>query len=73
MQVAQYTFQSPSTSQVQIGRLDPSSRQEEDTSSKTSQQSISPAKTAGEIMTGNSIEVSAVTPTVNTRLLDIYA
>ncbi len=29
MNVAQYTFQSPSTSQVQVGRLDPSSVKEE--------------------------------------------
>ena len=29
MQVAQYTFQSPSTSQVQVGKLDPSSVKEE--------------------------------------------
>ena len=29
MNVAQYTFQSPSTSSVQVGRLDPSSVKEE--------------------------------------------
>lgn len=72
MQVAQYTFQSPSASQVQIGKLDPSSK-EEDTASKTSEKSISPAKTAGEIMTGQPLESATVTSNVNARLLDVYA
>ncbi len=72
MEVAQYLFQSPSTSSVQIGKLDPSSK--EDTSTKIPTQSTSPAKTAGEIMTGKSTEVSVVTPTVQSnRLLDVYA
>ena len=74
MQVAQYTFQSPSTSSVQVGKLDPSSVEEEKQSSKAPQESIAPAKTAGEIMSGKSIEVAPVTPTVTSPYnLDIYA
>ena len=34
MNVAQYTFQSPSTSPVQVGKLDPGSVKEEAVSSK---------------------------------------
>lgn len=72
MQVAQYLFQSPSTSQVQIGRLDPSTK--EDTSTNTQQQSAVPAKTAAEIMTGKSVETPEITPKVNpNQLLDVYA
>ena len=73
MQVAQYLFQSPSTSPVQVGKLDPSSK-EETVSAKVEQGVPVQAKTAGEIMTGKSVEIPVVTPRVQTdRLLDVYA
>lgn len=78
MQIAQYLYQSPSTSSVQVGRLDPSSK--EDTTNNTStssqaQQTSVKAKTAGEILSGNtSNTVENVSPTVNSnQLLDVYA
>ncbi len=72
MNVAQYTFQSPSANQVQIGKLDPSSVKEETTSAP--QQTSVQAKTAGEILTADTSSAIQITPTVNeNRLLDIYA
>lgn len=64
MNVTQYTFQSPSTSQVQVGRLDPSSVEKE--KPKETQNNVEP------------ITVSAPQPIeeylpTGTNLLDIYA
>ena len=70
MNVAQYTFQSPSTSQVQVGRIDPSSVKEEKSQS-------APANTNAIQNEANSFaatQVQEVIPTVDTsRLLDVYA
>jgi|FLOH01.1.fsa_nt_gi hypothetical protein len=66
MQVAQYTFQSPYSSQVQIGRPDTSVKQEQSApnTNQTQQKAESFAAT----------QVKEVTPTVNTnQLLDVYA
>jgi len=66
MQVAQYTFQSPYSSQVQIGRPDTSVKQEQSApnTNDTQQKAESFAAT----------QVKEVTPTVNTnQLLDVYA
>ena len=60
MQVAQYTFQSPSTSQVQVGRLDPSSVKAEKTSSLPS-------------AVTNPTQTQVVKPTVSTNSIDVYA
>lgn len=69
MQVSQYLFQSPSTSPVQVGKLDPSSK-EESASNKTSEQVAAPKQ---ELAT-NPLPIQEVTPKVNTdRLLDTYA
>jgi len=60
MNVAQYTFQSPSSSQVQVGRLDPSSVKEE--------------KTQEESNSSTSAKTNEVNPALESqRLLDIYA
>lgn len=79
MEVAQYLFQSPSSSSVQVGRLDPSSKQEE-SSSKTSENTAAQeapvqVKTAAEIITGTSANtVENISPTVSSKqLLDVYA
>ena len=73
MQVAQYTFQSPSSSQVQIGKLDPSSVKEESTNSAPQQNSVQ-AQTVGEILTRDTSSDIKITPTVNSQqLLDVYA
>lgn len=40
MQVAQYIFQSPSPSPVQVGRLDPSSKEDTTSSTETEQNDI---------------------------------
>ncbi|MDF1884103.1 hypothetical protein JHD49_09145 [Sulfurimonas sp. SAG-AH-194-C21] len=68
MQVAQYTFQSPSTSQVQVGKLDPSSVKEEKTVSApvTNQTQIKAQNFAAN-------QVQEVKPTVNATSIDIYA
>jgi len=78
MQVTQYLYQSPSTSSVQVGRLDPSNK--EDTSTNTStnvakQETSTQAKTAGEILSTNTANtVENITPVVNAKqLLDVYA
>jgi len=66
MQVAQYTFQSPSSSPVQTGKLDTSVKQEQSApnTNKTQEKAQSFATT----------QVKEVTPSVNTNnLLDIYA
>ena len=70
MNVAQYTFQSPSTSQVQVGRLDPSSVKEE----KTQPAPTNTNATQNEASAFASTQVSEVAPTVDSsRLLDVYA
>ena len=71
MQVAQYTFQSPSTSQVQVGKLDASSVEQE--SSSTQSMDV-PNKSLSDASTFKASQTSEVTPTVSSEhLLDIYA
>ncbi len=70
MQVAQYTFQSPSTSQVQVGRLDPSTVKEE--ASTTSSMDV-PNKSVSDAETLKASQISEVAPAVSSEhLLDIY-
>ena len=71
MQVAQYTFQSPSTSAVQVGRLDPSSVKENATST-TSQAPTSTNETLTKAQSFQATQVKEVTPTVSNDSLDIY-
>ncbi len=71
MNVAQYTFQSPSASQVQVGRLDPSSVKTETTTQKAP---TNTNETVNEAQSFAATQVKEVTPTVDSeRLLDVYA
>ena len=60
MNVAQYTFQSPSAQQVQVGRLDPNSVKEEEVK-----------KTDTQVEQNKALEVKQETNP--SHLLDIYA
>ncbi|MEN8302925.1 MAG: hypothetical protein ABFQ64_02495 [Campylobacterota bacterium] len=76
MNVAQYTFQSPYSSPVQVGRLDPSSVKEEEGASATSSQQSAPVvnETLSSAQNFEATQVSEVTPTVSSsNLLDVYA
>ena len=73
MQVAQYTFQSPYPSPVQVGRLDPNSLKE---SSANPNQSNPAALTNETEQKAKSLEFSLkqeVKPTVSNNKLDLYA
>lgn len=64
MNVTQYTFQSPSSSQVQVGKLDPSSVEKE--KPKETQNNVEPITTSAP-------EPLAEFLPQGTNLLDIYA
>ena len=68
MQVAQYTFQSPSTSQVQVGRLDPSSVKE-----KTPESPPVMEQTQVNAQSFLATQVQEIKPTITTNNIDIYA
>jgi hypothetical protein len=74
MNTTQYLFQSPYNTQVQFGRPDPSSEQNQKLQSDTNklnQQTNSTAKEASNFQTNQTSEVK---PTVSSsNLLDIYA
>lgn len=74
MTVNQYLYQSPSSSSVQVGRLDPSIKQE-DTSSQSSSSAPNTNETQQKAEAFAASQTSEVTPTVSedTQLLDIYA
>lgn len=72
MQVAKYTFQSPSTSQVQVGRLDPSSVKEEKSSSQAELPSSALNKTAAEAQSFAQTQVKEVKPTLSENSIDLY-
>jgi len=70
MEVSRYLFQSPSSSQVQIGRPDPSVSKE---STPQSTQTV-PNETLSEAKSFITTQVSEVTPTVESPYqLDVYA
>jgi len=71
MNVAKYTFQSPSSSPVQVGKLDPSSVKEEQKSTQNQQSAVT-AKTPEEWLENNAQNASSVKPTVTEHGLDIY-
>ena len=75
MNVAQYTFQSPYPSPIQVGRLDPSSLKESSPSSQdTSSLLRSTNQTLNEAKTFEASRESEVKPTVsNVNSLDLYA
>ena len=75
MQVAQYLFQSPYTSAVQVGRLDPSSSQ---SSSDTNTQATVEDQTQQKAQEFTQTQKQAVKPSVSTNtpstnILDITA
>ncbi len=59
MDVAQYTFQSPSANQVQVGRLDPSSVKQDEVKSENNKDTDKPKE--------------VLQPLETDRLLDVYA
>ena len=70
MQVAQYTYQSPSSSAVQVGKLDPSSVKEEKSSSLPSAVTN---ETQNKAQSFESTQVQEVKPTVTATSIDVYA
>jgi len=71
MQVAQYTYQSPSTSAVQVGRLDPNSVK--DDSSKTSSElPKSTNETLTKAQNFQATQVQEVTPSITENTIDLY-
>jgi len=71
MQVAKYTFQSPSSSPVQVGRLDPNSVKESSHSSELPKSVAN--QTASKADSFAQTQVSEVKPTVGEHRLDVYA
>ena len=71
MQVAQYTYQSPSTSAVQVGKLDPSSVKENATST-TSEPPKSTNETLAKTQSFQASQTKEVTPTVSENSIDLY-
>jgi len=70
MQVAQYIFQSPSSSPVQVGKLDTSAQQEQATESMIKNSNT----TAKKAESFTATQIKSVTPTVNSnKSLDVYA
>ena len=69
MQVAQYTFQSPSSSPVQVGKIDTSAQQEKESQSVINNSNQTATKAQAFAVT----QTKDVTPTVNAnQLLDVY-
>ena len=73
MQVAQYTFQSPYASSVQIGKLDPSSVEKDKSSSSNGDMSALSKKVPEQLLKNDTQEVKSIEPTVSNSLLDTYA
>jgi len=75
MTVQRYLFQSPSSSQVQIGRPDPSVQKEDTSTASSSAQASIPNETLTKAQSFQASQVNEVTPTVqsSSSLLDVYA
>ena len=76
MNVSRYIFQSPYSSQVQVGRPDPSVKQEESSSVGSSSSQSVPVvnETLSSAQSFGATQVGEVTPTVSSdNLLDVYA
>ena len=71
MQVAQYLFQSPSTSAVQVGRLDPSSVKEENTQGSSLPKTVL-NETASKAESFAQTQKQEVKPTVSANSIDLY-
>ena len=72
MQVAKYLYQSPSSSPIQVGRLDPNSKKEEESSKANSLPQNVVNETAAKAQDFQSSMVQEVKPTVDQNRLDIY-
>jgi len=74
MNVTRYTFQSPYPNQVQIGRVDPNSKEESSTKDTNSELLKNTNTTVSEAQSFQATQTSEVEPSVNSsRLLDTYA
>ena len=74
MNVTRYLFQSPSSNQVQIGKPDLSSKEEDSSKSTSSFGSAVTAKSPEQWLQNDATSVQKVKPTVNSnQLLDTYA
>lgn len=73
MNVSRYIFQSPYSSQVQVGRPDPSVKQESSSSTVSSGSAPVVNETLSSAQSFEATQVSEVTPTVSDNLLDVYA
>lgn len=74
MEIQQYLFQSPYSSQVQIGRPDPSAAQNEQTQDQTNALVKSSDQTRQEAQNFQSSQTKEVEPQVSSsKLLDTYA
>ena len=72
MQVASYTYQSPSSSAVQVGKLDPASQKEEKQSSQKSLDTSTSTQKEAQLLSAN--QTSEVKATVSSEhILDTYA
>jgi hypothetical protein len=73
MNVTQYTFQSPYPNQVQVGRPDPSSKQEDSSSEGTSELIKSTNTSLSDAKNFQTTQKEEVKPTVNSgNVLDTY-
>lgn len=77
MNVQQYLFQSPYNSSVQVGRPDPSSKQE-DVSNESSDQldtNVKQQQPEHQLSVDNEVTTESVSPVVSSsnQLLDVYA
>ena len=74
MEVKRYLFQSPYSSQVQIGRPDPSVEQNQKAQEQTQSLVSNTNQTAKEAQQFNSTQTKEVTPSVASKdSLDLYA
>ena len=74
MNVAQYLFQSPYSSAVQVGRLDPNSKQEESSVSAQSAPTMTQSKPQPKALPVEVVPAQETKPSAEpTRLLDVVA
>lgn len=76
MNVGSYIFQSPYSSQVQVGRPDPSVKREDSSSASALSGQSAPVvnETLSSAQSFEATQISEVTPTVESnQLLDVYA
>ncbi len=72
MQVAQYLFQSPSTSSVQVGKLDPNSVKDENSKSSAGLPKAVLDRTEVKAQEFEKVQKQVVKPTVTANAIDLY-